>query len=84
MPQFIILTKGQVYLNSTRSRHPSVNGDCVLRLATPVASISARFKAHGQASWTVAATGGQPRVPPGVRTGHYHIIKMRIKAGTAH
>jgi len=35
-----VVAKGKVYLASTRSRHPSVDGDCVLRLSTTAAPIS--------------------------------------------
>jgi hypothetical protein len=48
---------------STRSRHSSVDGDCVARLTTPAASILPDFKAHHQALRTVAATEVQIASP---------------------
>ena len=51
MPNLTVLSKRQMCLSSTRSRHPSVDGDCVFRPGTTAASLHHGFIQHHQASW---------------------------------
>ena len=57
----VMLTKPQVFLGSTRSRHQRSDGDCVLRLGTPVASTRSQMR-H-----TIRPLGQSPL--PGARIG---------------
>ena len=56
-PNLTVLSKRQMWVASTRSRHPSVVGDRVLRPSQTCGfDVIDRFKGCNKASWTVAAT----------------------------
>jgi hypothetical protein len=62
MPDFTVVSKPQVCLTSTRSRHWSVDGDCVLRPKHTggfdnMMGLMRTIRPHG----TVAATGTRRR-----------------------
>jgi hypothetical protein len=56
--------KQQIILTSTRSRHPSFDGDCALSPRTPVASRQRLRWGHHLVSWTVADAQAQPPEAP--------------------
>jgi len=40
VPNVTVVSKRRVCLDTTRSRHPSFNGDCALSLGTSIASVT--------------------------------------------